>query len=113
MSWQVHYQRSEQQFHAQAADRSTAIAIACILIRDGHDVIKLVSTAGETIETDEIIRLATGDASRSVVPRRGSSVILEALEGGLARPWPCTAPSGRHLKDPATEFDGVWAAARG
>jgi hypothetical protein len=57
MSWQVHYQRSEQQFHAPAADRSTAIAIACILIRDGHDVIKLVSTAGETIETDEIKRL--------------------------------------------------------
>ena len=57
MAWQVHYQRGDQQFRAAAADRSTAIAIACILIRDGHDVVKLLSTAGETIETDEIIRL--------------------------------------------------------
>ena len=54
MVWQVHYQRGDQQFRAPAADRSTAIAIACILIRDGHDVVKLESAAGETIETDDI-----------------------------------------------------------
>jgi hypothetical protein len=57
MGWQVHYQRGDQQFRAPAADRSTAVAIACILIRDSHDVVKLESTAGETIETDEIKRL--------------------------------------------------------
>jgi hypothetical protein len=57
MSWQVHYQRGDQQFRAPAADRSTAIAVACILIRDGHDVVKLESTAGDTIETDDIKRL--------------------------------------------------------
>jgi len=57
MGWQVHYQRGDQQFLAPVADRSTAIAVACILIRDGHDVVKLESTAGETIETDEIKRI--------------------------------------------------------
>jgi hypothetical protein len=57
MDWQVHYQRGNQQFRAPATDRSTAVAIACILIRDGHDVVKLESTSGETIETDEIKRL--------------------------------------------------------
>jgi hypothetical protein len=57
MSWQVHYQRGDQQFRAPTAERSTAIAIACILLRDGHDVVKLESTAGETIETDDIKRL--------------------------------------------------------
>ena len=56
MGWQVHYQRGDQQFRAPA-DRSTAIAVACILIRDGHDVVKLESIAGETIETDDIKRL--------------------------------------------------------
>jgi len=57
MNWQVHYQSGNQQFRAQAPDRSTAVAVTCILIRDGHDVVKLESTAGETIETDEINRL--------------------------------------------------------
>jgi hypothetical protein len=57
MGWQVHYQRGAHQFGATAPNRSTAIAIACILIRDGHDVVKLASTAGETIETDDIKRL--------------------------------------------------------
>jgi hypothetical protein len=57
MAWQVHYQRGDQQFRASAADRSTAIAVACILVRDSHDVVKLESTAGETIEMDEIKRL--------------------------------------------------------
>jgi hypothetical protein len=57
MDWQVHYQSGDQRFCASAADRSTAIAVACILLRDGHDVMKLESTAGETIETDEIKRL--------------------------------------------------------
>jgi hypothetical protein len=57
MGWQVHYQRGDRQFLAPAADRSTAIAVACILIRDGHDVVKLESAAGETIETDDIKRL--------------------------------------------------------
>jgi hypothetical protein len=57
MDWQVHYQRGDQRFRAPASDRSTAIAVACILIRDGHDVVKLESTAGETIETDDIKRL--------------------------------------------------------
>jgi hypothetical protein len=57
MDWQVHYQRGNQQFRAPVPDRSTAVAIACILIRDGHDVVRLESTSGETIETDEIKRL--------------------------------------------------------
>jgi hypothetical protein len=57
MSWQVHYRRGDEQFRAPAADRSTAVAVACILIRDGHDVMKLESISGETIETDEIKRL--------------------------------------------------------
>lgn len=56
MGWQVHYRSYGQQFRAPAADRSTAIAVACILIRDGHDVVKVESTAGETLETDEIKR---------------------------------------------------------
>jgi hypothetical protein len=56
MGWQVHYQRGDRQFLVPAADRSTAIAVACILIRDGHDVVKLES-ATETIETDDIKRL--------------------------------------------------------
>jgi hypothetical protein len=57
MDWQVHYQSGDQQFRAPAADRRTAIAVACILLRDGHDVVRLDSTAGETIDTDEIKRL--------------------------------------------------------
>jgi hypothetical protein len=57
MGWQVHYRRGDQQFRAPAADRTAAIAVACILLRDGHDEVKLASTAGETIETDEIRRL--------------------------------------------------------
>jgi hypothetical protein len=57
MDWQVHFRSGGKQFSAPAADRSTAIAIACILLRDGHDLIKLESTAGETIETDHIKRL--------------------------------------------------------
>jgi hypothetical protein len=57
MNWQVHYRRGDRQFRAPAADRSTAIAVACILIGDGHDVVKLESTSGETIDTDEIKRL--------------------------------------------------------
>jgi hypothetical protein len=57
MDWQVHYRRGGEQFRAPAADRSTAVAVACILIRDGHDVVALQSTSGETIETDEIKRL--------------------------------------------------------
>jgi len=44
-------------FRAPATDRSTAVATACILIRHGHDVIKLGAISGETIETDEIRRL--------------------------------------------------------
>jgi hypothetical protein len=57
MSWHVHYRSGSQQLRAPAADRATAIAVACILIRDGQDVVKLESTAGETIETDDIKRL--------------------------------------------------------
>jgi hypothetical protein len=57
MDWQVHYRSGDQQFRAPVADRSTAVAVACILIGDGHDVVKLESTSGETIETDEIKRL--------------------------------------------------------
>jgi len=53
----VHYQSGGEQFRAPAADRRTAIAVACILIRDGHEVVKLESAAGETLETDEIKRL--------------------------------------------------------
>ena len=57
MVWRVHYQRGDREFNAPAADRSTAIAIACILLRDGHHVVKLESTTGETIETDHLKQL--------------------------------------------------------
>jgi hypothetical protein len=57
MDWQVHYQSGARVFSAPATDRSTAIAIACILLRDGHRVVKLESTTGETIETDHVRRL--------------------------------------------------------
>lgn len=57
MDWQVHYQSGGRRVSAPAADRSTAIAIACILIRDGHEIVTLVSKAGETIEPEEIKRL--------------------------------------------------------
>jgi hypothetical protein len=60
MDWQVHYQRGDQRFSALAADRSTAIAVACILIRDGHEIVTLVSKAGETIEPEVIKRLCRG-----------------------------------------------------
>jgi hypothetical protein len=57
MGWQVHYQRGDQLFCAPAADRKTAITVACILLRDGHDVVRLESTEREKIERDEIKRL--------------------------------------------------------
>ncbi len=56
MDWQVHYQRGDQRFRAPAADRTTAIAVACILLRDGHQV-RVESPTGETIEAHEIGRL--------------------------------------------------------
>jgi hypothetical protein len=56
----VHYQSGGRRFSAPAVDRSTAIAIACILIRDGHEIVTLVSKAGETIEPEEIKRLCRG-----------------------------------------------------
>ena len=57
MDWQVHYQSEGRRFSAPATGRSAAVAIACILLRDGHHVVKLESTTGETIETDHIKRL--------------------------------------------------------
>jgi hypothetical protein len=57
MSWHVHYRSGDQQFRVPAVDRTTAISVACILLRDGHEVVKLESAAGETIETHEIQRL--------------------------------------------------------
>jgi hypothetical protein len=57
MGWQVHYQRGEQLFSAPAADRTTAITVACILLRDGHDVVRLESTECDKIDRDEIKRL--------------------------------------------------------
>jgi hypothetical protein len=57
MDWQVHYQSGGRKLSAPATDRSTAIAIACILLRDGHHVVRLESTTGETIDTDYIKRL--------------------------------------------------------
>jgi hypothetical protein len=57
MGWRVLYQSGGAQFHLPARDRATAIVIACILLRDGHDVVKLESSGGETIETHEIKRL--------------------------------------------------------
>jgi hypothetical protein len=57
MAWQVHYRRADQQFHADAVDRHSAIAVACILMRDGHEVTKLESMAGDTIEGHELKRL--------------------------------------------------------
>jgi hypothetical protein len=52
--WYVHYQSGGQQYCAHAIDRATAIAVACILLRDGHEVVKLESSAGEIIEAPEI-----------------------------------------------------------
>jgi hypothetical protein len=57
MNWQVHYQNDGRQFRATVADRTAAIAVASILLRDGHDVVKLESSAGETIEKADIRRL--------------------------------------------------------
>lgn len=57
MIWQVHYRRDGRQFRATVADRTTALAVASILLRDGHDVVKLESSAGETIEEGDIARL--------------------------------------------------------
>lgn len=57
MDWQVHYRSGDRKFSAPAANRSTAIAIACILIRDGHEIVMLISKVGETIEPEEIKRL--------------------------------------------------------
>jgi hypothetical protein len=57
MGWQVHYRRGDQQFRAHAVDRHSAIAVAFILIRDGHEVTKLESMAGDTIEGHELKRL--------------------------------------------------------
>lgn len=57
MDWQVHYQSGGQEFRAAAADKQTAICVACILLRDGHDVMKVESQTGEMIEPDEIKRL--------------------------------------------------------
>jgi hypothetical protein len=57
MSWHVHYQSDGREFRAPVADRTTAIAVASILVRDGNDVVKIVSSAGETIEKAEIRRL--------------------------------------------------------
>jgi hypothetical protein len=57
MSWHVHYRNGGEQFRVLAIDRKTAISVACILLRDGHEVVKLESSAGETIETHEVQRL--------------------------------------------------------
>jgi hypothetical protein len=58
MSWHVHYQRGDERFSAATVDRTAAIAVACILLRDGHDVVRLESpSSGETIEAGEIRRL--------------------------------------------------------
>ena len=57
MAWQVHYQRDGRKFRAIVADRTTAIAVASILLRDGHDVVKLEASPGETIEKADIRRL--------------------------------------------------------
>jgi hypothetical protein len=58
MSWQVHYQRGNERFSAATADRTAAIAVACILLRDGHNVVRLESSSSsETIEAHEIRRL--------------------------------------------------------
>jgi len=57
MNWHVHYHKDGQQFRAHAVNRHSAIAVACILIRDGHEVTKLESTTGDTIEGHEIKRL--------------------------------------------------------
>jgi hypothetical protein len=57
MWWHVHYQRDGRQFRAAVADRTAAIAVASILLRDGHDVVKLESCEGESIEEADIRRL--------------------------------------------------------
>jgi hypothetical protein len=57
MDWQVRYRTGDREFSAPVTDRSTAIAIACILLRDGHHVVKLEATTGETIETDHLKQL--------------------------------------------------------
>jgi hypothetical protein len=57
MGWQVHYRRGDRQFRADAVDRHSAIAVACILMRDGHEVTKIESIAGDTIDARELNRL--------------------------------------------------------
>ena len=53
----MRYRTGDREFSAPVTDRSTAIAIACILLRDGHHVVKLEATTGETIETDHLKQL--------------------------------------------------------
>src|SRR5947207_2950820 len=57
MDWQVHYHSGDRKFSAPATDRSTAIAIACILIRDGG-AIRSVNRATERLfgyPADELV----------------------------------------------------------
>ncbi len=57
MQWQLHYRKDGQEFRALAQDRSAALAVACILLGDGHEVVRLESLAGDTIDAHEIRRL--------------------------------------------------------
>jgi hypothetical protein len=112
MGWEVHYLSSDQQFCAPAADRSTAIAIACILLRDGRDVIKLESAAGEMIGAEEFRGLWGGDASSLVVSPDVLFVIFESLKIEIRPGHGPVGPSqGRHFEDRATEFENVEPAA--
>src|ERR1700756_4501414 len=70
MDWQVHYQSGDRVFSAPMTDRSTAIAIACILLRDGHHVVNLQSTTGETIETDHLKQVSARCAATPGSGRR-------------------------------------------
>ena len=99
MNWQMHYQSGGQQFRSAAADRKTALAIACTLLHDGHDVMNRKSTAGEAILTTRLNVFASDDASPLVVPPSGSIVVFEALQ---AKVWPGHGPYGLLLEDIST-----------
>jgi hemolysin III len=46
----VPYQKGRQEFRALAEDRSAAVGVACFLLADDDDVMRLESVSGETIE---------------------------------------------------------------
>jgi hypothetical protein len=58
--WHIHLRKEDgQEVRHPAATLENALAVACILMRDGLDVVKLQSTDGEAIE-EHVIRELCG-----------------------------------------------------